>query len=98
MCCSVLQCVAVCCSIFQCIPVVLNCLYNHSGVVFEALYPICGCVLQRGAVGLNCVATCCRVLQSVAECCSVLQCVAVCCSVLQSVAECCSMVELFAQS
>ena len=31
----------------------------------------------------QCVAVCCRVLQSVAVCCSVLQCAAECCSVLQ---------------
>ena len=53
---------------------------------------------------LQCVAVCCRVLQSAMTvevefcnhgfdgatvCCSVLQCVAVCCSVLQCVVVCC---------
>ena len=54
---------------------------------------------------LQCVAGCCRVLQSVAVfgralksvagCCRLLQCVAVCCSgsVLQCVAECCSVLQ-----
>jgi len=43
---------------------------------------------------LQCVATCCSVLQSVAVCCSVLQCVATCCSVLQCVAMCCSVLHI----
>ena len=51
-----------------------------------------------GVCVLECVAGCCRVLQSVVrvfQCvavyCSALQCIAVCCSVLQCVAVCCSV-------
>jgi len=58
---------------------------------------------------LQCVAECCRVLQSVAvglaskraclhwaQVCSVLQCVVVCCSVLQCFAACCSVLQCVA--
>ena len=61
---------------------------------------------------LQCVAVCCRTMQSmvqcvalerhfyelmrVAVCCSMLQCVAVCCSVLQRVAACCSVLQCVA--
>ena len=55
---------------------------------------------------LQCVAGCCRVLQSIVDvrdstdriglCCSVLQFVAVCCSLLQCAAVCCSVLQFVA--
>jgi len=48
---------------------------------------------ERGLGVWQCVAVCCRLLQSVAACCSLLQSVAVCCSVLQSVAVCCRVLQ-----
>ena len=53
--------------------------------------PVCGNMLQGGAVRV-CVVVRCSVVQCNAECFGVVQCVAVCCSVLQCVAVCCSVV------
>ena len=47
--------------------------------------------LEVWSMWLQCVASCCSVMQRVAFCCSVFQCVSVCCSVLQCITVCCSV-------